>query len=359
MKSAGFDGLERPAAAMLASVLPAAGFYLAGTLALAYRFGGTLFCSEGGCASAALDPRHTLAGLPFSAYGAVAFLALWIAAVIRAARPSSWRLSVSSSTVVGLCAVVVSLALLGYMAFRERTVCLWCCSSAAVFAGCLLSTASLIGSPPVRRRWCVAVPSAAMVLAVAGLVSGQALYRPSGPLDDSALSRVGLSDLAPADAPSIGPADSGHVVVMFSDFECPFCRREYPEVRNLQASAGFRLVFRHFPLPMHTHALLAARLAEMARGRGAFWDFADACFASNSLSSSSLRGFLVELGFDRGEIDDRLAHDDECSGLVQRDVGFGQRIGLRGVPVLVLVDPGKRPRVVSLEDLARMSQGHR
>ncbi len=75
------------------------------------------------------------------------------------------------------------------------------------------------------------------------------------------------------------PADGAHgrggteplvTLVVFTDFECPYCREAVPALdRVVAAHAGdVRLHVRHFPLPFHAHAQLAAEAAEEARAQG-------------------------------------------------------------------------------------------
>jgi len=71
-------------------------------------------------------------------------------------------------------------------------------------------------------------------------------------------------------------------VVMFADFECPFCRRQADVLRRLEAlfPGRVRLAFKHFPLPFHPNARLAAETAVCAQRQGKFWPLHDAFFRS-------------------------------------------------------------------------------
>src|SRR5688572_26074143 len=53
-------------------------------------------------------------------------------------------------------------------------------------------------------------------------------------------------------------------IVMFSDFECPFCRDAAPLLAHIEGAHPDRIAvhFRHLPMPMHEHAQLAAEAAE-------------------------------------------------------------------------------------------------
>ena len=73
-----------------------------------------------------------------------------------------------------------------------------------------------------------------------------------------------------------GPKKAPVTVVEYGDFECPYCGRAEPVVRELLAETGdVRYVFRHLPLTdVHSHAQLAAEGAEAAARQGAFWEYA-------------------------------------------------------------------------------------
>ena len=65
--------------------------------------------------------------------------------------------------------------------------------------------------------------------------------------------------------------DSAPIIVMvFSDFECPYCRRfvadSFPKFQaEFVDSSKAQFIFRHLPLDIHPAALLAAQSAECAR----------------------------------------------------------------------------------------------
>ena len=74
-----------------------------------------------------------------------------------------------------------------------------------------------------------------------------------------------------------GPLDAPVTVVEYGDFECPYCGRAEPAVRELLSDfADLRYVWRHLPLTdVHPHAQLAAEASEAAADQGAFWEMHD------------------------------------------------------------------------------------
>lgn len=88
-----------------------------------------------------------------------------------------------------------------------------------------------------------------------------------------------------ADDPQLGPADALVTLVEFGDFQCPFCKRLDPTLRELRDRYGndLRLVWKDNPLPFHKQAEPAAQLARVIfiqRGDPAFWRAHDALFAN-------------------------------------------------------------------------------
>jgi protein-disulfide isomerase len=84
-----------------------------------------------------------------------------------------------------------------------------------------------------------------------------------------------------ADPPHVrGPADAGVVLEEFGDFECPPCGNISPIIEKLKSDYGNRLrvVFREFPMAVHTRALRAACAAEAAGLQGKFWEMHDLLF---------------------------------------------------------------------------------
>lgn len=75
------------------------------------------------------------------------------------------------------------------------------------------------------------------------------------------------------DSPVRGPDDALVTLVMFCDFESPFCHRVGPTLETLRKHYGndLRIVFKHFPLHYHPKGLEAAEAALAAHAQGQFW----------------------------------------------------------------------------------------
>ena len=85
--------------------------------------------------------------------------------------------------------------------------------------------------------------------------------------------------------PSAGRADAPVQIVMYSDFQCPFCARVGATVKKVQETYGdrVRVVFRDFPLSsIHPRATAAAVAARCAYEQGRFWEYHDRLFANGA-----------------------------------------------------------------------------
>lgn len=80
-----------------------------------------------------------------------------------------------------------------------------------------------------------------------------------------------------------GKADAPIVIVEFSDFQCPFCGRALPTVKQVMSEYKDKVLFayKHFPLTqIHPLAQTAAESSECAKDQGKFWEFHDKLFSA-------------------------------------------------------------------------------
>ncbi|MCX4241783.1 DsbA family protein [Paraliomyxa miuraensis] len=139
------------------------------------------------------------------------------------------------------------------------------------------------------------------------------------------------------DAPARGPADAAVTVVMFSDFECPYCQVGHElmdELRRRHGSA-VRVAYKAFPLDMHPHALLAAMAARSAQAQGKFWEFHDLLFSQRGLDFDTLlshaRAAKLDLQALRKDLE-QLEYGPEVS----RDLRQGRRLGVHSTPTFFI-----------------------
>jgi len=106
-----------------------------------------------------------------------------------------------------------------------------------------------------------------------------------------------------------GPQNAPVTLVEYGDFECPYCGRAEPVIRELLADFGdLRYVWRHLPLnDVHPHTQDAAEAAEAAARQGAFWEMYDTLLANQDrLTRDDLLAHARRLGLDSERFQDDL-----------------------------------------------------
>jgi len=145
-------------------------------------------------------------------------------------------------------------------------------------------------------------------------------------------------EVASAGHPSLGASDAPVAIVEFSDFQCPFCKRVEPALKEIREKYGdkVRLVYMDFPLPMHSHALDAAKAGRCAAEQGKFWPYHDAMFADQSRESpEDLKATAKNLGLDTARFNACFDQAKYEAG-VRADVEQGKQLGIDGTPAFFI-----------------------
>jgi Na+/H+ antiporter NhaA len=131
-----------------------------------------------------------------------------------------------------------------------------------------------------------------------------------------------------------GPQGARVTLVEYGDFECPYCGRAEPIVRELLRDfADVRYVWRHLPLSdVHAHAQQAAEAAEAAAAQGAFWEMYDLLLEhQDALRHMDLLAYAEELGLDVARFSRDLT-EHAGAGRVAADVDSADLSGVAGTP---------------------------
>jgi len=178
-------------------------------------------------------------------------------------------------------------------------------------------------------------------------VAAEPVPAPTTPAAASATAAAESDDLAavtvpaarvqvPLGGPSRGPETAKVNLVVFADFQCPFCGRIQPTLLQIAAeyATDLRIFFRHDPLPFHESAPLAAEAAVAAAAQGQFWEMHDRLFADQqSLDRASLERYAEETGLDMAKF--RAALDGHLGkAAVDADAALALRIGVPGTPTM-------------------------
>ena len=146
-----------------------------------------------------------------------------------------------------------------------------------------------------------------------------------------------MTDLGSAPIPPPGDDDhargpgGGRTLIVYADFECPFCAALHERLLAMPV----RIVFRHFPVrSSHPRAWPAACAAEAAARQGRFWEMHDALFADPArLEDPHLWARARTLGLDLDRFDaDRRS--DAVRDRVKRDFRTGVRGGIVTTPAV-------------------------
>ncbi len=143
------------------------------------------------------------------------------------------------------------------------------------------------------------------------------------------------------DHPSHGPANAKVTIQMFSDFECPFCKRAAETMHDLDTEfpGKLRFVWRNMPLPFHKNAMptaLAAMEAWKQKGAEGFWPMHDAFFKDQSqLDRLGIEKTAASLGLDVGKV--LAAVDGQTyKGLIDADKKIAEGAKITGTPGFVI-----------------------
>jgi protein-disulfide isomerase len=136
--------------------------------------------------------------------------------------------------------------------------------------------------------------------------------------------------------PVRGPANAKITVVEFSDFQCPYCAVAVVNLNNLldKHPNDVRLVFKQFPLDIHSQAEFAAQAALAAHAQGKFWPMHDKLYANfRSLSPERIAEWAKELGLDMIRFNADLK-SAKYKPVVAKELEQGEQAGVLGTPTL-------------------------
>jgi protein-disulfide isomerase len=129
------------------------------------------------------------------------------------------------------------------------------------------------------------------------------------------------------------------MIVEFSDFQCPFCRRLQPTLKGLLAryEGKVSLAYRDFPLRgMHGQAELGAESSRCASEQGKFWEYHDLLFANpDKLNRSGLLELARSIKLDEGQFQSCLSSGKHRAE-VEKDLQDGIRAGVMGTPAIFI-----------------------
>ncbi|MBI3091400.1 MAG: DsbA family protein [Candidatus Tectomicrobia bacterium] len=141
------------------------------------------------------------------------------------------------------------------------------------------------------------------------------------------------------DDPSTGAANALITIIEFSDFECPFCSRSQPVLKQVLSTYAekVRLVYRDYPLEtIHQRGRPAALAANCANEQGKFWEYHDLLFANQQkLSDADLQGYAKQVNLDAGKFDACFAAK-KYNAEIDHDIEDGRKLGVDSTPTFYI-----------------------
>jgi protein-disulfide isomerase/uncharacterized membrane protein len=369
--------------------------------------GGASFCSFGAhfnCDVVNVSDYAEVFGIPLAAFGALYFFVLVMLGLM--ATPSDkkfgrlqWLMGVLNVT-----ALAVDLALLVIQVVKLKNFCLMCFLTYAATGVALWGNLMLTGGDGTfgsRFRRALSLDrftgggrfsTPALIMASLGVVCYVALLmmipsfvRSSSPteahVEDALFQYFEAWKKMPIKSLEVKPEDgvfgnpmSRVRVLVFSDFQCPFCKKGAFTLSTALTPMKDKvlLVFKHFPLDskcnpllqyqLHAHACDLAKLGFCARKKGKFWDFHDRVFFNmtegdlekgNDAIAAQLKDILTKEEFDR------CLADDAPLKSIAEDIKLGNSLGVKGTPsVFINGKPVTIPLTVeNLQKLVSIEEG--
>jgi protein-disulfide isomerase len=140
--------------------------------------------------------------------------------------------------------------------------------------------------------------------------------------------------LASSDPPAIGSPSAPVHIVVFTDFECPYCKESEATLKRIVVQYGGRVAlwFRNYPLPNHLYAKPAAVAAACAAEQGRYLQFHDLLFAHQQELKSADYALWGEMaGLDRAKFDACRASAEPVKR-IEQDIREGVAAGVAGTP---------------------------
>ncbi|MFH0836939.1 MAG: DsbA family protein [Candidatus Aenigmatarchaeota archaeon] len=146
------------------------------------------------------------------------------------------------------------------------------------------------------------------------------------------------TDVSADDDPYIGSENAKVIIVEFSDYQCPYCGKVEPAVKQIIQTYGdkIKFVYRDFPLSFHENSEKAAEASECADEQGKFWQYHDKLFENqNSLNVNNLKEYAKELGLNETKFNECL-DSGKYAEEVKKDLQDGTKYGVSGTPAFFI-----------------------
>lgn len=146
------------------------------------------------------------------------------------------------------------------------------------------------------------------------------------------------------DDPQIGLKETKVKVVLFSDFQCPYCKTFYDSYKKAISEYKDRVLFayKHLPLDFHKQAMNAAVAADCAEEQGKFWEMADRLYSSqsdwqNTEGTAKFKTYAATLGLNAAKFN-QCVDENKPKNKIEADQKMAQEFGISGTPAFFVND---------------------
>ncbi len=186
-------------------------------------------------------------------------------------------------------------------------------------------------SPNISRRTLAQIIAAAGV----GYLIGPARAG-DGPTEADVSREAILFDPA---TPTGGNPKGDLTIVVFFDYNCPYCKQSEPELTRLVKTDGkIRLVYKDWPI-LTPDSIKGAQWALAAKYQGRYDDahFAMMAIPGTKIPAAQMREAIAKSGVDMDRLDaDLQSHGDEITKLLRRNLAQADSLGLQGTPAYIV-----------------------
>ncbi|WP_027530640.1 DsbA family protein [Bradyrhizobium sp. WSM3983] len=202
------------------------------------------------------------------------------------------------------------------------------------------------GVGPTRR-------AALTVIGAGALAAGSMTLARAATGDDEVLSEAKV--LRDPDVPVAGNPDGNISIIEWSDYNCPYCRKLEPELRQvIQDDGKARLVLKDWPI-LGPVSVTAARIALAAKYQDKYHKAHDAMMGvSSRLTESRINELLAAAGVDMDRLkSDLTAHGKDIDAILKRNNDQAEAFGFRGTPSFI-VGKYRVPGVLSMAEFEQV-----
>ena len=189
-------------------------------------------------------------------------------------------------------------------------------------------------APPVRRR---SRREALGLLGAGALLLGVAPGPALGQGDDETVLTEALV-LRDPDIPAAGNIDGDITIVEYFDYQCPYCRKLEPELRQVVQDDGkVRLVLKDWPV-LGPVSVIAARMALASKFQDKYIQAHEALIGVNSkLTEPRMRELLAGAGIDVDRLDrDLVTNSKAIDAILARNSDQATAFGFKGTPSFIV-----------------------